>query len=233
MHEYTPYSFEPRWHPGLGQAPQTLETESAEGGQVGSAVGAAIGTAVGGPVLGAVVGSAITAATQLVVAAEKLFSGCGQTCTEATQIVNQVEPLLMQNNQQYFTNPNRTTGDQQLALSIFEQIWATVTQNCGNPALGAAGQNCINARGPNATGCDWGLTTANEYPPYSSVPYPVGVCWNWFLAYYDPILNDVPPGGTGAVTGATSSTTSSTSTSSMLPLLLGVAAMAVLLMVIE
>ena len=59
-----PYSFE-RLPFGMGQAPQTLETESAEGGQVGAAVGAAIGTAVGGPVLGAVVGSAITAQLSL------------------------------------------------------------------------------------------------------------------------------------------------------------------------
>ena len=227
-----PYSFE-RMPFGMGQAPQTLETESAEGGQVGAAVGAAIGTAVGGPVLGAVVGSAITAATQLVVMAEKLFSGCGSTCTEATSIVNQVEPLLLQNSQMYFTNPNRTTGDQQLALSTFEQIWATVTQNCGNPALGVAGQNCINERGPNAANCTFGKTTANEYPPYSSVAYPVGVCWNWFLAYYDPILNDVPPGGSGVANGAGAAPASTSSTSSIMPLLLLVLAGVVLFMVVE
>lgn len=208
---------------------QSLETESSEGGAIASSVGFAIGTAVGGPVLGAAVSGAVTAATQLVVAVEKLFSGCGSTCTEATSIVNQVEPYLIQNNQLYFTNPNRTTADQQLAISTFQKIWATVTssQGCGNPILGTAGQNCINERGPNATGCTFGYTTANEYPPYCSVPYPVGVCWNWFLAYYTPIVNDVPPGGVSVL--------SSNSTIAGLPagLVFGVAAIVILLMVME
>ena len=39
------------------------------------------------------------------------------------------------------------------------------SQNCGNPQLGTAGQNRITERGPNATGCTFGKTTANEYPP--------------------------------------------------------------------
>ena len=232
MRELNPYSFEPRW-PGLGQAGQPPGELSQVSSQVGGgllAIAPATGPAA--PFVAAAGGIA-----ELVGAVSRLFQGCGATCTEATTIVNQVEPYLVQNNQIYFTNPNRTTGDQQAALATFEQIWATVQQNCGNSQLGQAGQNCINERGPNATNCTFGKTTANEYPPYCSVPYPVGVCWNWFLAYYDPILNDVPPGGAGVATGSSSSSAAVTSTTddsgSMLPLLLGLGAIALLLMVIE
>lgn len=219
----------------MGQAPQTLETESAEGGAVGAAVGSVIGTAVGGPVLGAIVGGSITAATQLVTLAEKLFSGCGSTCTQATTIVNQVEPYLQQNNQLYFGNPNRTTGDQANALATVQQIFALIQQQCGAAALGVAGQNCISERlgsgmASGSSSCTFGLTTEDEYPPYSSVPYPVGVCWNWVLAYYDPILNDVPPGGDAVATGTESSTAATTD---LMPWILGAAAIVLLLMVME
>ena len=197
-----PYSFEPfTW--GLGaNPPDELQQETNIGGAVGSQVGGTIATLVGGPVLGSAVSSAIQGITQLISAVEGLFSGCGQTCTAATQIVNQVEPYLQENNRIYFSNPRRTTCDQQRAITTFNSIWQIVTSKCGNPALGTAGQNCVNERGPNAVNCTWGKTTENEYPPYASVPYPVGVCWNWFLAYYDPIVNDVPPGGTAICAGS-------------------------------
>lgn len=207
---------------GLGANPPTdLQQETNQGGAAGAAIGGTIATIVGGPVLGGIVSGAISGLTQLISAVEGLFSGCGATCTEATQIVNQVEPYLQQNNQIYFSNPNRTTCDQATALATFNSIWQIVTSKCGNAALGAAGQNCINERGPNAVNCTWGVTSENEYPPYASVPYPVGVCWNWFLAYYDPILNDVPPGGS-AVCAATAASTVSNVLSSLTsnPLLL-------------
>ncbi len=36
---------------------------------------------------------------ELISACSSLYSGCGVTCVEATNIVNQVEPYLIQNNQ--------------------------------------------------------------------------------------------------------------------------------------
>jgi hypothetical protein len=217
---------------GQAQAPGTLSTVST---QIGSGLLATAGlvSQTAGPIAGAAVAAAGGIA-ELVGAVSKLFQGCGATCTEATTLVNQVEPYLIQNNQIYFTNPNRTTADQATAAATFQQIWATITstQGCGNPALGSAGQNCINERGPNATGCTFGYTTANEYPPYCSVPYPVGVCWNWFLAYYDPIINDVPPGGVSTVATGTSST-SGTIAGIPSGLLLGIVGVVILLMVVE
>jgi hypothetical protein len=136
---------------------------------------------------------------ELISACSSLYSGCGATCVEATNIVNQVEPYLIQNMQLYFQNPSRTGCDQQAALNTFDTIWAGVKQGCSAPGLGTAGANCINERDATAQGCVFGKTQANSYPPYCPVPYPVGQCWNWFLAYRDPIANDVPPGGSCAI----------------------------------
>lgn len=217
MYELTPYSFDR----GMGQLTD-LQTQTLEGGVIGSSVGSAIGTAVGGPVVGQAVGAAVQGVTQLISAVEGLFKGCGATCTEATKIVNQVEPYLQENNRQYFTNPNRTTADQAQAIATAQKIFAIVQQQCGNPNLGAAGQRCISDRF--GSGCAMGLTSANEYPPYSSVPYSAGVCWNWPLAYLEPIQNDVPPGGYAAVPSTSSAGGTvpgvSSSMSSMLPWLL-------------
>ena len=188
---------------GQAQAPGTISTTSS---QIGAGLLATSGAV---SLINPIAGAAVAAAggiADLVGAVSRLFQGCGQTCVQATTIVNQVEPYLIQNNQIYFTNPNRTTGDQQTALATVQQIFATVQQQCGNAALGAAGQKCINDRFGND--CAFGYTTANEYPPYCSVPYPVGVCWNWTLAYYTPILNDVPPGGAGVATSGLATTTS-------------------------
>jgi hypothetical protein len=220
---------------GQAQAPGLLSTTST---QIGSGLLATAGlvTQTAGPIAGAAVAAAGGIA-ELVGAVSKLFQGCGPTCTEATTIVNQVEPYLQQNNQLYFTNPNRTTGDQANALATVQQIFAMIEQQCGAASLGVAGQNCISDRlgsGMNAgsSSCVFGLTGENEYPPYCSVPYPVGVCWTWVLAYYDPIVNDVPPGGVAA---ATLSTSASTSTIAGLPtgLVFGIAAILILLMVAE
>jgi hypothetical protein len=193
-------------HHGMGS---TLSTTSS---QIGSALIA--GSAATGPAAPFV--AAAGAAAELVGAVANLFSGCGATCTLATSIVNQVEPYLQTNMENYFTNANRTTADQQVALSTFDQMWSIVESKCGQPNLGSAGSACINDRGPN--GC-LAKTTANEYPMYSSVPYPVGECWNWFVGYRDPIANDVPPGGSGTVTSSVSSALSSIESSDYAPLI--------------
>jgi hypothetical protein len=226
----------------VSQPPGTLSTIST---QVGSSLLATSGAvALANPIAGAAVAAAGGVA-DLVGAVAKLFQGCGSTCTEATSIVNQVEPYLQQNNQIYFTNPYRTTGDQANAIATAQQIFAIVQQQCGNAALGTAGQNCISQRigngmSVNSSSCAFGETTANEYPPYASVPYPVGVCWTWTLAYLDPIQNDDPPGGNAAATaspapGGSSSTLAAAETDATdyLPLLLIAAAGIGLVMVMR
>ena len=128
-----------------------------------------------------------------------LFSGCGQTCVIATQIVNKVEPLMNQNLQAYLQSA-RTVADQQKALANFDQLWQYVVDNCSNAQLSAAGQRCISDR--QAGACVW--KNDGQGGPAGSGD----VCWNWFVGYRDPIANDTPTdAGTvsGAVSGAVAS----------------------------
>lgn len=48
------------------------------------------------------------------------FSGCGETCVRATQIVDQIEPYLKQNRDWYLSQPVRTPEMQQKALALFD-----------------------------------------------------------------------------------------------------------------
>ncbi len=91
-----------------------------------------------------------------------LGSGCGQTCVQATAVVNQVEPFLKQNLQAYMAG-GHTLSEQATALQVFDAAWADVLKGCSNPALGDAGKRCISERQaggsapwcPTSTGCDW------------------------------------------------------------------------------
>lgn len=93
-----------------------------------------------------------------------LFSGCGQTCVQATQYADQAGAAMKQIADQYWAATVRTKSMQQAALSNFQQIIAALQQACSNPALGAAGQRCISERlvrggsapwCPTRTGCDY------------------------------------------------------------------------------
>lgn len=84
----------------------------------------------------------------------------------ATAIVNDLEPLLQQNLQAYFSGP-RTVSNQQAAVANFDSAWQLLSssQYCGNPALGDPGRACIADRSR-------------------------GGKWDWFSYYRDPIAND-------------------------------------------
>lgn len=101
-----------------------------------------------------------------------LFRGCGATCIEATQIVNQVEPYLKQNRDTFLAGPY-TLSTQQAALALFDDTWNKVLVACGNPSLGDAGRRCISERerGGSAPWC------------------PTGTGCDWFILYRDPIAN--------------------------------------------
>ena len=110
--------------------------------QIASAAASAAvltGTMLGGPLGGAIAGA--IAETGILLA--NLFSGCGQTCTEATEIVNQAEPLLQQNLEQYLSAPVHYASLQAGALNNFNLTWNALVSACGNPALASAGTNCI------------------------------------------------------------------------------------------
>ena len=161
-----PASFTPRYavpmgvmFPSLGELGATIQQET---GVIGSTVASAT---VFIPVVGPLVSAAVAAATSFAIAIEGLFAGCGQTCTEATTIANQVEAQLRANLQNYLSQPTHYASVQQASLGVFDRAWSLLLQNCGNPALGSAGQRCISERqrggvapwcpNPGHTGCDW------------------------------------------------------------------------------
>ena len=86
-----------------------------------------------------------------------------------TSVVNDLEPLLNANKNAYLAGPG-TCVDQAAALSAFDSAmqWLQSPQACGNPALGSAGQNCINDRLP-------------------------GGQWDWTAMYRTPIASDSRP----------------------------------------
>lgn len=90
------------------------------------------------------------------------------TKVEATHIVDQIEAQYLKPNLvtwQSFPADQKTQSAQAAAVALFDKAWAAVVQGCSNPALGTAGQNCINDRVR-------------------------GGKWPWPVYYRDPIAND-------------------------------------------
>lgn len=144
--------------------------------------------AVGGPV-GMAIAGAITLGSYIVQA----FSGCGSTCTQATAIVNQIEPYLKQNVANYLAIPSPRPLSAQVACeNVFTNAWNQVVAACGNANLGTAGQRCISDRQR-------------------------GGKWDWFSYYYDPIANDtnVYDDSVGATTGNIISNVATSATSTV------------------
>lgn len=94
-----------------------------------------------------------------------IFSGCGQTCIRATQIVNEVEPYLKRNVDEYLALPIKTVTANQAAQDVFNNAWQAVVNSCSDPQLGDAGKRCISDRQR-------------------------GGKWDWFSYYLDPITRD-------------------------------------------
>lgn len=174
---------------GLGVELYSPTIQTVQGAAVQTA--GAIGQAAGGP-LGGAIASAIA---EIGVAISDIWSGCGQTCTQATAYANQTEPLLLQNLQQYLSAPIHYQSLQAAALQNFYTAWNALNQACGNPALGAAGQRCVSDR---AQGSCVYKTSPGGWQQVNGTwqyQYPGGngsgdSCWNWFIGYHDPIAND-------------------------------------------
>ena len=124
-----------------------------------------------------------------------LFAGCGQTCTEASNLANQAEAILTPMFNTYMASPIHYASMQQAFIASFNSTWSALEQACSNPSLGSAGTNCISQRA--AGGCEWkvnafGWNQINGQWVYT----PAGAngsgstFWNWFTGYLDPIQND-------------------------------------------
>jgi hypothetical protein len=171
---------------GLGQSTATIASSIAQG------AGTAVGTALLGPAGGAIG----AAAGALAGGIADLFSGCGQTCTTASDYANTAQTLLQQNIQAYFDGQISQAD----ALSNYNTIWGQLVSACNNPALGSAGQNCISQRQQGA--CYFAKAAPPQFPGQPAT----GTCWNFYNAFYLPIAND--PGAAGVASSPLSSITS-------------------------
>lgn len=107
--------------------------------------------------------------------ARALNRGCGDTCIASSRIVDEIEPYLKRNVQNYLSYSRRTASMQAQSLALFDTAWAHVVAACSDPALGDAGRRCISERERNG-----------RYP--------------WVVYYRDPIANDpnVEPASIGS-----------------------------------
>lgn len=176
---------------GMGDVTnQSIASAAAAGATATTSILVAMGK-IGGPV-----GAAIAGLVAVGMALTKVFSGCGQTCVQATQIANQVGDILQQNLDHYLSAPVHYASLQAAAVNNFQTAWNALVQNCSNPALQAAGQRCVTDRQRGA--CTWkaspGGWTQGQDGTWTFVPAgPSGSgteCWNWFIGLLDPILND-------------------------------------------
>lgn len=168
----------------------TAASIAATGASTTAGILVALGT-IGGPV-GAAIGGLISLGLVLA----NVFSGCGQTCVEASNIANQVEsqalkPML----QTYMASPVHYASMQAAYLNNFDSAWNALTQACGNPQLSTAGKNCISDRQQGA--CTWKTSPGGWQQTGSGwqfIPYGAAgsgsTCWNWFVGYRDPVAND-------------------------------------------
>jgi hypothetical protein len=118
-------------------------------------------------------------------------SGCGAICVQASNVVNQAEPLLQQNLQAYLSAPIHYASAQAQALANFNAVWNAVDTACASPSLQMAGADCIADRISGA--CHYktspgGWQNGTYVPPGANGSG--DTCWNWFVGYHDPIAND-------------------------------------------
>jgi hypothetical protein len=111
----------------------------------------------------------VTAAASLVAPLTRLINGCGDTCIQATNIVNEAEPRLRALRDEYLNAPVRTVQMQTAVLEYMDEVFTWIQDACGQVG-GAAGQRCISERlvkggsapwCPTRTGCDW-ITTLRD-----------------------------------------------------------------------
>lgn len=195
-----PIEMDPRWNPmGLGTtAPLPVSTVAEDS----AATALATAAAFGGPAAPFLLAAAGIAKA---LASLGIGAGCGQTCIQATALVNQAEPLLLQNLQQY--EAGLITAEE--AQTTYNNIWQGLETAC-SAIPGSAGQNCISDRQQGA--CKWNAT-GTPPTPYSPA---VGTCWNWYNAYYVPLtyppMTAAPSSGGSVVSSVATSVSSSADT---------------------
>jgi len=222
MGQYTgPRRSSREWRANLGQTnTQLAQTAAGYAGTAATTVTsllASIGTVSAATV--PLVGAFVAAGTVLANVLIKVFSGCGSSCTLSSDEANEIGNALLANLQAYLAIPNgqRTQAIQAAALANFTNAWNQMVQYCGSPSLGTAGQNCISEREQGA--CTYKTSPGGWQQDSSgnwSYVYPGAngsgsTCWNYWVAFHDPIANDptVVPNAAGTSTSAAVGATNS------------------------
>lgn len=149
----------------------------------------AMGT-IAGPV-----GMAIAGIAAIGLQIANAFSGCGDTCVEATHIADQVGAYIDQMFNTYMASPIHYRSMQLAYLQTFDAAWAAMVKACNDPALGAAGQRCISDR--EAGSCAYHTSPGGwqqqngQWVYVAPGPNNSGTaCWNSFIGRRDPVAND-------------------------------------------
>lgn len=201
-----------------GSAAKLAGTSIAAGADVAATVLAATG-------IGLPVAAAVAAIGNLLGPVISSFAGCGVTCTQATAIVNNAGAQMAAAFNAYMAQPVHYYSAQQLFISLFNQIMASIVRQCSNPNLATAGQRCITDNSPGA--CHWTASQggwvqdASQSSGWRYVPWgPSGsgsACWNPYVGILDPVQNDptvvadqINPVAAAASTGSLTSSNYST-----------------------
>ena len=193
---------------GLGTvAPITSEINqgvTVAGAGVAAAASAGALTAIGISAAAVPFIGPIVAGITLAISALGIGQGCGATCTQATDIVNQAAPLLQQN-----LDAATQTVQQSGCLTTDE---VQVLENNFNQVFNAAMQGCAQIPAPGGTQC-----VADRQP---------GGKYDWTSYYLTPIKNmPVCQGSDASVSGSIVGSSSGFSGTTLLLIALGAAAL--------
>jgi hypothetical protein len=137
---------------GLGASTSSQITSGVQIAGAGTAVAASSGalaaigiTSAAIPIIGPIVSG-----VALLISALGVGNGCGSTCTNATQVVNTIEPYMQQNlaaaQQQATANGGCLTSTEVTTLTNnFNSLWQQVLSGCGAIAA-PGGTQCISDR---------------------------------------------------------------------------------------
>lgn len=218
------------WHPGLGYGESygvnyDFGKQFGSGATSGTQAGISTANQTGSVAAGAVAGglalassldpepfskAALAIGAALTGIVTKMIQGCGQTCIDASNYVNEAEPYFVQNVQNYMSGP-RTRSLQTQALANFDNAFGALQQRCQQIG-GQGGINCIKDRTSGSCkwkAAPWSFAKDGTYTPAGTNGSGTQ-CWNWVYGYRDPIANDPfvqadAPGASGSVSDVVNS----------------------------
>lgn len=143
---------------------------------VSTTVLAILGPAAAAGPIGIAIGGAVLAIGALSGKIAHLIDGCGESCTYATEVVNQAGALVEQIKSAYWQAPIRTRSFQKWTLDQLGIIFAKIRTLCDPAKLGDAGTRCINER-----------LVRGAHAPWCPAD---GPACDFYTVTYDPIAND-------------------------------------------